>query len=313
MTEAERHHFDLLKQRIAEVRGRGRTLKPVEEWSGREIREFQDELQEEVQGSVSEKWFYTHFKGEGHDKLPRIDTLDLLSRYVGYENWEAFKADHPYEGEAEKEQGKSSRLKLLVQAGGLLLLLSIIGSIPLFRPDQGGYRLCFVDADTGERIRSEKLELRILEEGESPLVKAADTNGCIQLDAGLEKLRFVVEAPYYKRDTILRTADRPKKKERIPLEKDDYAIMIGTYSEQDPEDREKRRQRLEGMIAEDARIFQVQGEEQMGVEMYNKAEFIDKLTLPLQSLRRIEILETRYDAEGRIRSIRFRQKEDEKE
>jgi hypothetical protein len=44
-----------------------------------------------------------------------------------------------------------------------------------------------------------------------------------------------------------------------------------------------------------------------GIGIYNKEEFIDKLTMPLSSLDRIEVIETRYDEEGKIRSIRFEQ------
>ena len=43
-----------------------------------------------TKGSISERWFYMHLKKEVSEKLPRIDTLDLLSQYCGYQNWRDF-------------------------------------------------------------------------------------------------------------------------------------------------------------------------------------------------------------------------------
>jgi hypothetical protein len=44
----------------------------------------------------------------------------------------------------------------------------------------------------------------------------------------------------------------------------------------------------------------------VGMEMYNKEEFIDKLTMPLNSLKNIEIIETIFDG-NRIKELRFKQ------
>ena len=46
------------------------------------------------------------------------------------------------------------------------------------------------------------------------------------------------------------------------------------------------------------------------MEMYNKQEFINKLTMPLRSLRQIDVLDIRYVGD-RIQVLRFKQKEDE--
>ena len=309
MTEAERYHFERLKERIAEVRADGGSIKPVAEWSGRDIRSFQEDLEAKVKGSISEKWFYTHMKRSDQEKLPRIDTLDLLSRYVGSESWEAFKAEAPYE--KENGSGDGGITKKGARRTGPLILLGFlligIGSIPFWWNGERSYQLCFVNADTGERIRNERIELRLMKEGESALSLRCDSNGCAELSLRKERFRLIVNAPYYKTDTIVRKALQSKGSERIPLEADDQALLIGHYSQSAPKDLEKRRKRLDRILAEDARIFQVLGEEQRGVEMYNKQEFIDKLTMPLQSLQRIEILETDRNEEGRIRTIRFRQ------
>jgi hypothetical protein len=59
-------------------------------------------------------------------------------------------------------------------------------------------------------------------------------------------------------------------------------------------------------------IYQVHNsKETLGVELYNKWEFINKLSLPSSGLRSIEIFDTRYQ-DDKICLIRFRQKEDVK-
>ena len=62
------------------------------------------------------------------------------------------------------------------------------------------------------------------------------------------------------------------------------------------------------MFADHARIFQVFGTQQSGMEMYNKDEFINKMTMPLKSLRNIEIIETVYEGD-QIVAMRFMQKD----
>jgi len=48
-----------------------------------------------------------------------------------------------------------------------------------------------------------------------------------------------------------------------------------------------------------------------GMELYNKDEFIRKMTMPLKSLKNIEIVETRYIG-GQIQLLRFIQTRQEK-
>lgn len=303
MTEAERHFLELLKRKVAERYCGERAFKPVEEWSANEIEGFQDDLKRTVQGSVSEKWFYTHFKGKEREKLPRIDTLDLLSRYAGYEGWEQLKSENPYEAKSstgKKRLGKLGVL-LLILGGGLFAFISFMTE------DGKTYRVCFEDGDSGSPLRKEKLSVELLRKGESPLSLERDTNGCFEIPVEKGKARLIVKAPYYRTDTIVRELEGAIDEERVPLEKDDQALMIHSFSQPDNEELEKHRKQLERMIAPDARIFQVHGENGKGVELYNRKEFIDKLSMPLSSLKRIELLETRYDKNGKIRTIRFEQ------
>jgi hypothetical protein len=76
-------------------------------------------------------------------------------------------------------------------------------------------------------------------------------------------------------------------------------------------DWQKRRNQLDRMISDSAMIYQVYNKADIGLELYNKWEFINKLTLPSSSLQGIEILDTKYQGD-KIILIRFRQKEADK-
>jgi len=62
------------------------------------------------------------------------------------------------------------------------------------------------------------------------------------------------------------------------------------------------------MISSNAQIIQINKGSEIAMEIYNKAEFIDKLTMPTSSLKNIEIIETKFE-EGQIIKMRFIQKE----
>ena len=61
----------------------------ISDWKGQEITDFQEDLLIKVNGRLSEKWFYSHMKAFD-PSLPRIDVLNMLSKYVGYSNWQDF-------------------------------------------------------------------------------------------------------------------------------------------------------------------------------------------------------------------------------
>ena len=68
--------------------------------------------------------------------------------------------------------------------------------------------------------------------------------------------------------------------------------MIHYFSTANVSDWQKRRQLLDKIFADSARIFEVFNKGILGMELYDKWEFINKLTVPSQSLRQIEILDT---------------------
>lgn len=322
MQARDLEHFRELKKEVANTFRAAFPSSPadIEEWKGQDIVYFQEELMQKVNGRISEKWFYTHIKGR-QDKLPRIDMLNLLSEYAGYKGWNDFVASRKSETEqaapeivpAPKAISEPAPRTSVKKRKGLLMiagLLVVIVPTMLVLANRSAikiYRCCFVDMNGRSPISHARIEVRVLSYNESPLLAEVDSNGCMELKTRDEKVRFVVSSPYYMADSVTRVLDREIVSERIKLRTNDYALMIHYFSTSKVSDWRKRKMQLDNMIADNAKIFQVY-DDNRGMELYNKEEFINKLTMPLKSLKNIEVIETRYTS-NRISELRFRQKE----
>lgn len=303
----------------------------IEEWKGQDIVNFQEELMQKVQGRISEKWFYTHIKSV-NEKLPRIDMLNLLSEYAGYQGWNDFLlkkrktldtdtfpvapasgtiiTKEPLTGQSKVEatlKKKTGKGKLVMGIIALLLTVTV-AVVAFYRPVTKHYSCCFVDMDGRTPVPNARIEVRILSLNESPVLKMVNKTGCFEWSTKEDKVRFVITSPYYLPDTVTRLLGSGQVEERIKLQTNDYALMIHYFSTSKVQDWKKRRLQLDDMIAENARVFHVFGE-QNAMELYNKEEFINKLTIPVKSLRNIEIIETEYNSSGRIIRLKFRQRE----
>jgi hypothetical protein len=302
--------FGTLKQKIVErMRQSYPGINPViSEWKGQEIVDFQEELLQKVNAHISEKWFYTHIKSE-KENLPRIDILNLLSRYAGYSNWDDFRFKNSTESNAFKKIRSANHYFIYVP---FMVLLIFGGLFVLFKMmSTGEYKFSFFDADTAQPVANSTIEVTVLHDAESPVSYLCRPDGSFILKTDKASIRFVVESPYYYTDTIVRILDKFNRNEVVKLRPDNYALMIRFFAGSKVDDWQKRRKQLDRMISDSAMIYQVSSRETIGVELYNKWEFIDKLSLPSRSLKDIEIIDTRYEDE-KISLIRFRQKEADK-
>jgi len=299
--------FRILKQKVAECMQQSYPgINPdVSEWKGQEIVDFQEELLQKVNARISEKWFYSHMKSE-KAVLPRIDILNLLSSYVGYANWNEFRYNNAEQVTGTELPVKANRYFIYVPAMVLFIMVALFFVFKIFSTRE--YRFRFYDADTAEPVTNSVIEVSVLPEGESPVSYLCRPDGSFSLKTEKASIRFIVESPYYQTDTIFRLLDKFNRDETIKLRPDNYAMMIKYFSTRNVKDWQKRREQLNRIIADSAMIFQVFGKESVGVELYNKPEFINKLTLPASGLKNIEIYDTRYQ-DGKITLIRFRQKE----
>ena len=281
----------------------------IELWKGQEIVDFQEELRIKVNAQISEKWFYTHFKTT-NAVLPRIDILNFLSKYVGYANWDDFVLQNQVKEPQKVLLYDSKRLIVVIILMTVVVFGLFFGLFKMFNTQD--YCFSFIDADTREPITNNKTEAILFLDGESPNHYLADDQGRCYFTTDKSKIKMVVKSPYYKADTIVRIVRKLNRNEVVMLEPDDYAMMIQYFSMMKVDDWEKRRGKLNEMIDDGAMICQVLNDkEASGVALYNKQEFIDRLTIPSGSLKNIDVLKTQMK-NGKIMVLRFRIKTEKK-
>jgi hypothetical protein len=302
--------FELLKKKIvATMQQSFPGISPsISEWKGQDIVNFQEELLLKVNAHISEKWFYTHMKSD-RGSLPRIDVLNLLSKYAGYGDWNDFVYRNSRKSPVGKIKG-GNRYFIIVP----LLVIAIMGLLILFfkMMSTREYTFCFYDTDTKESITNTSIEVSIILENESPVNYLCSPDGCFSLKTDQSYIEMVVNTPYYRNDTIRRTLKKFNPQETVGLKANDYALMIRYFADENVSDWQKRRAKLDEMFDEGAMICQVMDDNRAtGMELYTKWEFIDKMTMPSHSLKNIEILSTKYTG-NRIAVLRFRTLEKKK-
>lgn len=121
MTDLDLLHFEQLKKEVQAqyLKEYTPSYDDISKWKGIDIIYFQEDLRKKAKGNISEKSFYTYFKNSPVAKLPRIDMLNLLSIYTGYNSWYEFKKQHLFAGELIQEEeglleiGKAQQEKII--------------------------------------------------------------------------------------------------------------------------------------------------------------------------------------------------------
>ena len=83
-------------------------------------------------------------------------------------------------------------------------------------------------------------------------------------------------------------------------------MMLRAYMNADIDDWNRRKQQLDNILDENAVIQEVMFED-IGVEFLNKQEFIDKITTPTKSVKKMEVISVAYKNE-KIISLKYIQK-----
>ena len=112
MADLDLLHFEQLKAEVqAEyLKNHHPSYDEISKWKGIDIIYFQEDLRKKAKGNISEKSFYTYFKTSPSSKLPRIDMLNLLAIYAGYQSWYDFKKNHLFANEIISEHEKPSEI-----------------------------------------------------------------------------------------------------------------------------------------------------------------------------------------------------------
>lgn len=110
MTNLEILHFEQLKRDVQAkyLENHVPSHQDISKWKGIDIVYFQEELLKKVKGSISEKTFYTYFKTSPVSKLPRIDMLNLLANYIGYDSWFEYKKLHPIDVPQQSQEPQTT-------------------------------------------------------------------------------------------------------------------------------------------------------------------------------------------------------------
>ena len=93
MSDTEFLHFQSLKKAVQEkyLETHSPSYDDISKWKGIDIIYFQEDLRQKAKGNISEKTFYTYFKNNSQEKIPRIDMLNILAVYSGFASWFEFK------------------------------------------------------------------------------------------------------------------------------------------------------------------------------------------------------------------------------
>lgn len=296
MTPTDKQLFSSLKAAISDQLRHSHPDVPENTsiWKKREIELFQEELLNKVHGRISEKWFYTHVKGE-HRSLPRIDMLDMLSEYVGETSWAGFKRNN-------QPKTSSKRRGLFIAIAGLFIFV-ITGIALSMKPNT--VQFCFHDLYSQQPIPANELTVSWQRTDESPLQATVNSEGCVCIQSDEPVITLQVASPYYLEDTITRKVDDPNHQENIALRTDDYARAILMFSQTDQREWKHCRSYLRTVFKENARIYHYNSDETLAVAILNRDEFIDKLTSPTRSLKNLEIMDVNYD-NSKIAILRFK-------
>ncbi len=332
--------FNLLKKDVTKrfFESNSASSSDISEWKGQDIVNFQEDVFEKTRSTVSEKWFYTYFKSE-FKKLPRIDMLNLLAQYAGYNGWAEFAlkqnnhfAEEPKEEiieekseiitetvaeipkpiqpsqtiEVKKEVKKKTPILPIVLLSILALGIAAVAVYFSFFY-QKTYEFCFVDMDRNSKI-TEPIEITIARKGFTPLELFTE-QGCLEFTSTEDTLLMTIKSTYYKQDTFKINLHQYQGMETIRLEPDDYKVMLRHYSKSSQSVKERIKM-LDSMIADDALIYQVYDNEYFGVEVLSKKQYINLVSLPTSSLKNFTLIEAERK-QGKIVKIKFKIQSDE--
>ena len=104
MSDTEFLHFQSLKKTVQDkyLETHSPAYDEISKWKGIDIIYFQEDLRQKAKGNISEKTFYTYFKNNSQEKIPRIDMLNILSVYSGFNSWSDFKKKNPIAATGEE-------------------------------------------------------------------------------------------------------------------------------------------------------------------------------------------------------------------
>lgn len=258
-------------------------------------------IEEKTKQNVSEKWIYTHLKPEINSKLPRKDMLDILSQFSGFSGWDEFQFKNREVVSEEKiPLPKKKNKSLFILIGILIASIIIIFLIYFNKKSTQKFRL--KNEFTQETIQAKDVKAYKIENNEK--IQIPIKNAEVEIESNDENTKIVVESPYYKKHEIKVNSNSGKTE--ILLKPDDFAMILKAFMKSDIKDWETRKVQLDKILSEDLEVI-VMLKDNLGAEYFDKKEFSQKLIVPTESVKKMQILEIKNDKNGKIEFIRIKQ------
>ena len=268
-------------------------------FSSEDIRNLIDDIEQKTGQTLSEKWIYTHLKPSENEKLPRKDTLNILSEFVGFSSWDEFRFLSECQKsnvESPKPNFKHKTLNFKLIIAGIILIGTFVF---FFLNKQEKQTIEIKNEFTNEKIEDENLKVYEVKENEKVPLKVE--NSTVEIDK--KDTKIIVESPYYKTEEIEIKKDQPKTE--INIKPDDYAMILKAFMLSDIKDWETRKQQLNKILSDDLEVI-VMLKNDLGAEYFNKEEFTQMLVIPSDNLKKMKIIQLENDENNKIKFVRIR-------
>ena len=266
-------------------------------FSSQDIQNLIAIIEEKTKQTISEKWIYTHLKPTTNEKLPRKDTLTILSKFVGFSGWDEFVFEEKANEISEKNKPKSKFLVwIAIAIFGLFGLFFVYKS---FLNKTNSIKI--KNEFTNEKINSKEVKVYKIEDSVKTEIEIKDSK--IELNSENENAKIIIESPYFKKKTIEIKSDSNAE---ITLKPDDFAMMLKAFIKSDIKDWQTRKLQLNQILSDDLEVIVIL-KDNLGAEYFNKTDFSQKLILPTETTKKMQIIEIEKDENNKIKFIRINQ------
>lgn len=270
-------------------------------FSSQDIQNLIELVEEKTRQGISEKWIYTHLKAETNSKLPRKDMLDILSQFSGFSGWGEFVFTNR-EVAVEQKENHSQKNKRHFVVIGFLAVLMVAILFFVYSGKKQTQKLQLKNEFTNDTIQAKEVKAYTIEDDKK--IEIPIRNSEIEVALKDENAKVVIQSPYYKKQEI--KINKTSENTEILLQPDDYAMMLKAFMKSDIKDWETRKIQLNKILSDNLEVI-VMLKNDLGAEYFNKNEFSEKLIIPTESVKRMQILEIKNNNEGKIEFIRIKQ------
>ena len=253
--------------------------------------------------TISEKWIYTHLKPEVNSKIPRKDMLNILSEFAGFSGWDEFVFE---ERIIESKEIKKSKNWIWLLILALIFLIAIVTFLYIKNGISDSKTIELNNQFTNEKVKSD--EVKVFQIADSTKQELKVKEGKVEvLNSNKKKTKLLIQSPFYKSKTvILNTNSNSNSTNQIDLKPDDFAMMLKAFMLSDIKDWQTRKEQLNKILSDNLEVI-VMLKNDLGAEYFNKTEFAQKLIIPTSNVRKMKIIDIKYDENSKIQFIRIKQ------